>query len=275
MEWSRARRRKTEIQKQNLDSVMEMIGCGAKVAMEGGDEGRYLGGALFCGSRMDCCSKMKSYPPGGGEKRLWCSHVSKQYPHHSNGNEWLSPFPAKHITSTPSLSLACLCFFVTRGGAEFGSWQKKHGVHQHRLVLLRTVDACGGRQGPSSSSAPEEPDPPHLPPPSPCSPLSPSLFCFRLLYDLPPCRKIARNVAAMATGEAPAEVAAAELPEIFKSAKEAWDKVEDKYAVSSLAVAGVVALWGSTGMISVRLSVSLCFHISSLQKEKKDGHWYH
>ncbi|KAL3737502.1 hypothetical protein ACJRO7_019100 [Eucalyptus globulus] len=64
------------------------------------------------------------------------------------------------------------------------------------------------------------------------------------------CRKIARNVAAMATGEAPAEVAAAELPEIFKSAKEAWDKVEDKYAVSSLAVAGVVALWGSTGMIS-------------------------
>lgn len=33
---------------------------------------------------------------------------------------------------------------------------------------------------------------------------------------------------------------------------EQWDKVEDKYAVSSLAVAGVVALWGSTGMISVR-----------------------
>lgn len=33
-----------------------------------------------------------------------------------------------------------------------------------------------------------------------------------------------------------------------------WDKVEDKYAVSSLAVAGVVALWGSTGMISVRFS---------------------
>ncbi|KAI6707807.1 hypothetical protein NL676_010769 [Syzygium grande] len=53
----------------------------------------------------------------------------------------------------------------------------------------------------------------------------------------------------MATGEAPAEVAAVELPEIFKSSKEAWDKVEDKYAVSSLAVAGVVALWVSTGMI--------------------------
>lgn len=31
-----------------------------------------------------------------------------------------------------------------------------------------------------------------------------------------------------------------------------WDKVEDKYAVASLGVAGVVALWGSTGLISVR-----------------------
>uniref|UniRef100_A0A2N9HXM7 Cyanobacterial aminoacyl-tRNA synthetase CAAD domain-containing protein n=1 Tax=Fagus sylvatica TaxID=28930 RepID=A0A2N9HXM7_FAGSY len=65
------------------------------------------------------------------------------------------------------------------------------------------------------------------------------------------CRKIARNVMAMATGEAPAaEVAVTELPEIVKAVQEAWDKVEDKYAVSSLAVAGVVALWGSTGMIS-------------------------
>ena len=98
---------------------------------------------------------------------------------------------------------------------------------------------------------------------------------------------------AMATGEAPAEVATTELPEVFKTVQETvrilplisccicfcfvlfffsfscyytvfcylqheyvigfqWDKVEDKYAVSSLAVAGVVALWGSTGMISVR-----------------------
>ena len=30
-----------------------------------------------------------------------------------------------------------------------------------------------------------------------------------------------------------------------------WDKVEDKYAVSSLAVAGFVGLWGSAGLISV------------------------
>uniref|UniRef100_A0A5B7B852 Cyanobacterial aminoacyl-tRNA synthetase CAAD domain-containing protein n=1 Tax=Davidia involucrata TaxID=16924 RepID=A0A5B7B852_DAVIN len=64
------------------------------------------------------------------------------------------------------------------------------------------------------------------------------------------CRKIARNVVTMATGEAPAEVAATELPEIVKTIQEAWDKVEDKYAVTSLGVAGVVAIWGSTGMIS-------------------------
>ncbi|XP_059634460.1 protein CURVATURE THYLAKOID 1B, chloroplastic [Cornus florida] len=64
------------------------------------------------------------------------------------------------------------------------------------------------------------------------------------------CRKIARNVIAMATGEAPAEVAETELPEIVKTIQEAWEKVEDKYAVSSLGVAGVVALWGSTGLIS-------------------------
>lgn len=58
------------------------------------------------------------------------------------------------------------------------------------------------------------------------------------------------------TREAPAaevattEPAIAETPEIVKTIQEAWEKVEDKYAVSSLAVAGVVALWGSAGMIS-------------------------
>ena len=55
---------------------------------------------------------------------------------------------------------------------------------------------------------------------------------------------------AMATGEAPAEVAATELPEIVKTVQEAWDKVEDKYAVTSLAVTGAIAVWGSTGMLS-------------------------
>ncbi|CAA2970254.1 Pyruvate dehydrogenase E1 component subunit alpha-3, chloroplastic [Olea europaea subsp. europaea] len=65
------------------------------------------------------------------------------------------------------------------------------------------------------------------------------------------CRKIARNVMAMATREAPAEVVATtELPEIVGTIQESWDKVEDKYAVTSLAVAGGVAVLASSGMIS-------------------------
>ncbi|KAG5251625.1 hypothetical protein OIU76_007849 [Salix suchowensis] len=64
------------------------------------------------------------------------------------------------------------------------------------------------------------------------------------------CRKIARNVMTMATGEVPVQVASTELPEIVMTVQEAWDRVEDKYAVSSLVVAGGVALWGSAGFIS-------------------------
>ncbi|XP_022873952.1 protein CURVATURE THYLAKOID 1B, chloroplastic-like [Olea europaea var. sylvestris] len=65
------------------------------------------------------------------------------------------------------------------------------------------------------------------------------------------CRKIARNVMAMATGEAPAEVVATtELPDIVKTIQESWDKVEDKYAVTSLAVAGGIAVLATSGMIS-------------------------
>ncbi|KAL2893414.1 Protein CURVATURE THYLAKOID 1B chloroplastic [Bienertia sinuspersici] len=87
------------------------------------------------------------------------------------------------------------------------------------------------------------------------------------------CRKIARNVAAMATGEAPMAAAAPPPPaaatptsaesspatdsldtsEFLKTIQQAWDKVEDKYAVSSLAVAGAVAIWGSAGMAIDRL----------------------
>lgn len=33
-----------------------------------------------------------------------------------------------------------------------------------------------------------------------------------------------------------------------------WEKVEDKYAVTSLVVAGGLALWTSAGMISVSIS---------------------
>lgn len=55
---------------------------------------------------------------------------------------------------------------------------------------------------------------------------------------------------AMATGEAPAEATPTEVPEIVKTLQETWDKVDDKYAVSSLALVGVIALWGSVGLIS-------------------------
>ncbi|XP_059457586.1 protein CURVATURE THYLAKOID 1B, chloroplastic [Corylus avellana] len=103
------------------------------------------------------------------------------------------------------------------------------------------VDAKAPRQ--SAAASPQCVTLPTLPPP-------PIQSQNRPWKSTAYCRKIARNVMAMATGEAPAEVAAAELPEIVKTVQEAWDKVEDKYAVSSLAVAGVVALWGSTGLIS-------------------------
>ncbi|KAF5811451.1 putative cyanobacterial aminoacyl-tRNA synthetase, CAAD domain, protein CURVATURE THYLAKOID 1 [Helianthus annuus] len=63
-------------------------------------------------------------------------------------------------------------------------------------------------------------------------------------------RKLARNVAAMATGEATPEAGPPDAEELIKPIQEAWEKVEDKYAVSSLVVAGVVFLWGSTGLIS-------------------------
>ncbi|XP_073111991.1 protein CURVATURE THYLAKOID 1B, chloroplastic [Elaeis guineensis] len=62
------------------------------------------------------------------------------------------------------------------------------------------------------------------------------------------CQKIARNVITMATGETSAEVAT-ELPEIVKTIQEAWDRLEDKYAVTSLAFAGAIALWSTSGMI--------------------------
>ncbi|KAL5989146.1 hypothetical protein ACLOJK_027248 [Asimina triloba] len=86
------------------------------------------------------------------------------------------------------------------------------------------------------------------------------------------CHRIARNVMAMATGEsqvmasatadAPTEPAT-ELSEIVKTVKETWDKTEDKYAVTSLAVAAVVAVWGSAGMISVISQLSESEHLSS------------
>ncbi|PIA34909.1 hypothetical protein AQUCO_03700279v1 [Aquilegia coerulea] len=64
------------------------------------------------------------------------------------------------------------------------------------------------------------------------------------------CRKLARNVITKATGETPAEMVSTETPEIVKKVQEAWEKVDDKYAVTSIAVAGAIAVWGSSGMIS-------------------------
>ncbi|CAA2990140.1 CURVATURE THYLAKOID 1B, chloroplastic-like [Olea europaea subsp. europaea] len=87
------------------------------------------------------------------------------------------------------------------------------------------------------------------------------------------CRKIARNVMAMATGEAPAEVVAtAELPEIVKTIQESWDKVEDKYAVTSLAVAGGVAVFACSGMISVRTIILPSFVLVSTFRCKISGY---
>ncbi|XP_020595017.1 protein CURVATURE THYLAKOID 1B, chloroplastic [Phalaenopsis equestris] len=63
------------------------------------------------------------------------------------------------------------------------------------------------------------------------------------------CGRIAGNIVVMATGEAPSEVAT-ELPEIFKTIQEAWDKLEDKYAVTSLTFFALIALYGSAGLIS-------------------------
>ncbi|CAL9044842.1 protein CURVATURE THYLAKOID 1B, chloroplastic-like [Musa acuminata AAA Group] len=60
---------------------------------------------------------------------------------------------------------------------------------------------------------------------------------------------MSRSVIALATGETPAEVSS-ELPEVMKTIKDAWDKLDDKYAVASLVLVGLVALWTTTGMIS-------------------------
>ncbi|KAG6423354.1 hypothetical protein SASPL_113748 [Salvia splendens] len=67
-------------------------------------------------------------------------------------------------------------------------------------------------------------------------------------------RNIGRNVAAMATGEVSTaevvNVASIETPEIVTKIQQAWEKVEDTYAVTSLAVAGGVGLVACAGAIS-------------------------
>nr|AFK38249.1 unknown [Lotus japonicus] len=110
------------------------------------------------------------------------------------------------------------------------------------------VDGKAPRQSPTAST--QCVSLPTLPPP----PVQPQTRPWKATAF---CRKVARNVMAMATtSEAPTtetvttELNGGELPEFVKTIQEAWDKVEDKYAVSSLGVAGFVALWGSAGVIS-------------------------
>ncbi|XP_020085525.1 protein CURVATURE THYLAKOID 1B, chloroplastic-like [Ananas comosus] len=96
------------------------------------------------------------------------------------------------------------------------------------------------QQAPHSVGLPMLPPPPHV-----TLPGRPQKASY--------CRRVARNDMAMATEESTAEVVT-ELPEIgfevVKSIQDAWDKLEDKYAVASLAVASVIALWGTSGMIT-------------------------
>ncbi|XP_062188807.1 protein CURVATURE THYLAKOID 1B, chloroplastic-like isoform X2 [Phragmites australis] len=58
--------------------------------------------------------------------------------------------------------------------------------------------------------------------------------------------KISRGVAVRATSSGEG---ATEVPEIVRAAQDAWDKVEDKYAVATIGVAAIVALWTAVGAI--------------------------
>ncbi|KAK3124952.1 hypothetical protein QOZ80_7BG0597660 [Eleusine coracana subsp. coracana] len=59
--------------------------------------------------------------------------------------------------------------------------------------------------------------------------------------------KVSRGVVAVrATSSGEGSV---ETPEFVKAVQDAWEKVEDKYAVATLGVAGIVALWTAVGAI--------------------------
>ncbi|KAL5196809.1 hypothetical protein ABZP36_000321 [Zizania latifolia] len=55
--------------------------------------------------------------------------------------------------------------------------------------------------------------------------------------------------AADGTSPGGGEGTSTEVPEIVKAAQDAWTKVEDKYAVTGIAVAALVALWTAVGAI--------------------------
>ncbi|EAY79344.1 hypothetical protein OsI_34473 [Oryza sativa Indica Group] len=66
------------------------------------------------------------------------------------------------------------------------------------------------------------------------------------------CKRLARNVVAMAAGEAPAAplAANAEITEFINALKQEWDRIEDKYAVTTLAVAASLGMWSAGGVVS-------------------------
>ncbi|OEL22446.1 Protein CURVATURE THYLAKOID 1B, chloroplastic [Dichanthelium oligosanthes] len=65
------------------------------------------------------------------------------------------------------------------------------------------------------------------------------------------CKRLARNVVAMAAGEPPAPLAAnEELTEFVNALKQEWDRIEDKYAVTTLAVAATLGMWSAGGVVS-------------------------
>ncbi|XBJ24723.1 hypothetical protein VPH35_002534 [Triticum aestivum] len=66
-----------------------------------------------------------------------------------------------------------------------------------------------------------------------------------------PGKRLARNVVSMAAGEPAAPLADnAELTEFFNGLKQEWDRVEDKYAVTTLAVAATLGMWSAGGVVS-------------------------
>ncbi|KAG8084002.1 hypothetical protein GUJ93_ZPchr0010g10558 [Zizania palustris] len=64
-------------------------------------------------------------------------------------------------------------------------------------------------------------------------------------------KRFPRNVVVMAAGEPAAPIAAnAELTEFINALKQEWDRIEDKYAVTTLAVAASLGMWSAGGVVS-------------------------
>ncbi|XP_031498624.1 protein CURVATURE THYLAKOID 1B, chloroplastic-like [Nymphaea colorata] len=91
---------------------------------------------------------------------------------------------------------------------------------------------------------------PQVAAPPQCLPsLTPSPIRLQGWKSMASGRRMSRSTVVMATGEPPAE-AGTDISSITKPIQEAWDKIDDKYAVASLTLAGLIAIWGSTGLIS-------------------------